>query len=139
MHVSLTVVPLHLIFTDYDKGTDTCNRTPRSHVIKLPQYCTVQSTGQKVLDVGKCSDGPCSPSLSFNHSCGGDEDCCCGPKGGDYLEAVTIGCAERPPLVNRLMEFYRIRECGCSPCLKRKTVIEGQWYFVMIKSSFLAV
>lgn len=108
---------------------DTCNRTPRSHLIQLPDACMVKSTGENVLDVGQCSDEPCSQRSSFNQSCGGKDDCCCGPKPIEYQEKVMISCYVMFGDYRYswdAVELYRVKECGCGSCLKQNTVIEGQ-------------
>ena len=101
---------------------DTCNRTPRSHIIKLPPGCKVTSTGEDTLDVGQCSDEPCSQSSSFSKTCGRKEDCCCGPVDEEDQERVVINCGRS----FNDMVFHRVSECGCSTCAKKETVLKGE-------------
>ncbi|XP_078344733.1 cartilage intermediate layer protein 1-like [Oculina patagonica] len=101
---------------------DTCNRTPRSHVIKLPPGCKVASTGEDTLDIGQCSDEPCSQTSSLSHSCGAKEDCCCGPVSEDHQERIVVNCG----VSYNDMVFYRLKGCGCGTCAKRETVIKGE-------------
>ena len=93
-------------------------------MIQLPLGCTDKSTGKNTLDVGRCSEEPCSQSTSFSQSCGRKEDCCCGPRGEDYREAVEIDCGGSSGH-NMGGVFYRIKECGCSTCVKQETVLQG--------------
>ncbi|KAL9958321.1 hypothetical protein ACROYT_G035323 [Oculina patagonica] len=101
---------------------DTCNRTPRSHVIKLPPGCKVASTGEDTLDIGQCSEEPCSQSPSLSDSCGAKEDCCCGPVSEDHQERIVVNCG----VSYNDMVFYRLKGCGCGTCAKRETVIKGE-------------
>lgn len=101
---------------------DTCNRTPSSHIIQLPLGCTVRGTDEETLDVGQCSDEPCSQKSSFSQTCGVKEDCCCSPRGEEYQERVVISCIDD---VMNEMVLFRIKECGCSTCTKRETVFKG--------------
>ena len=102
-------------------------------MIQLPEGCVVKSTGENVLDVGQCSDEPCSKRSSFNQSCGGEEDCCCGPKPIEYQEKVMITCGVTLQYYSwDAAELYRVKECGCGSCLKQKTVIEGYRFLVIL-------
>ena len=121
-----------LVMSCYKKRTlDICSPTPKSHIIQLLPTCRVQKTGQNFLDVGKCSDGPCPQSSSFNQSCGrGKEYCCCGPKGDEYLEGVLIECSTSyDPQPVSLMEVYRVKECACFVCTETEGVIKGESSF----------
>ena len=99
----------------------------------------MKSTGQNFLDVGKC-EGLCAQRSSFNQSCGGKGECCCGPKGEEYLERVLIDCS--PSNYTKpwsLMEVYRVKECGCSACIEQETVITGgiiSFYFYSDRFKF---
>ena len=90
--------------------------------------------------MGKC-DGLCTQRSSFNQSCGGKEECCCGPKGDEYLERVLIDCSTpNHPQPWSLMEVYRVKECGCSACVEQESVITGGIFFlVAIDSSFKSI
>ena len=101
-----------------------CNRTPSSHIIKLPPGCREGITGKDTLDIGQCSDEPCSQSSSLSQTCTGNEDCCCGPRGKDYQEKLLITCGYGDSATE--MTFYRVKECGCSSYVKRETVIKGE-------------
>ncbi|XP_020605848.1 cartilage intermediate layer protein 1-like isoform X2 [Orbicella faveolata] len=101
---------------------DTCNRTPSSHIIKLPPGCREGYSGKNTLDIGQCSDEPCSQISSLSQTCAVNEDCCCRPRGKDYQERVLITCGGS----FSEMIFYRVKECGCSSCVKREAVIKGE-------------
>ncbi|KAL9953643.1 hypothetical protein ACROYT_G041093 [Oculina patagonica] len=101
---------------------DTCNRTPRSHIIKLPPGCKVKGTGKDTVDIGQCSNEPCSQSSSFSDTCGAREDCCCSPMGDEHQEKIVVSCGGGYQDV----VFNRVSECGCSTCDKRETVIKGE-------------
>ncbi|KAJ7374297.1 hypothetical protein OS493_007382 [Desmophyllum pertusum] len=100
---------------------DTCNRTPSSDIIQLPPGCKVKDTGENTLDVGQCSGEPCSQRSKFSQTCGSKEDCCCGPRADDYQE-IDVICG----VWNFIkMVFYIVKECRCSTCLKRETLLKG--------------
>lgn len=125
----------HCCFYAAEDTFDTCSPTPRSHIIQLPKQCTVQSTGENFLDIGKCSDGPCLGSSSFNQSCPGNkEDCCCGPKGDEYQERVVISCRYE----SDTFELSRVTECGCSTCSRQKSFMKGNSRFNQFKNPYLA-
>ena len=107
---------------------DTCSRTPSSHIIKLPEGCTERRTGKNALDVGQCSGEPCSQSSSLSQTCTGKEDCCCGPRGKEYQDRVFITCGGS----HSEMIFYRIKECTCSVCVNRETVIKGERLLISV-------
>lgn len=107
---------------------DTCNRTPRSHVIKLPPGCREGISDKNTVDIGQCSDEPCSQNSSLSQTCTAKEDCCCGPRGKEYQERVYIFCGDS----YSDMVFYRIKECGCSACVKRETVIKGERLLITV-------
>ena len=95
----------------------------------------VKSTEENVLDVGQCSDEPCSQRSSFNQSCGGKDDCCCGPKPIEYQEKVMISCYVMFGDYRYswdAVELYRVKECGCGSCLKQNTVIEGYCFIYLL-------
>ena len=105
-----------------------CNRTPSSHIIKLPPGCNEGFTGKNNLDIGQCSNEPCSQNSSLSQTCAGNEDCRCGPRGKDYQERVLITCDGQ----NSEMMFYRVKECGCSSYVKRETVIKGEQLVIIV-------
>ena len=106
---------------------DTCNRTPSSHIIQLPRGCTVLGTNEETLDVGQCSHEPCSQRSTFSRlTCGVKEDCCCSPRGLRYQERVVIDCYDD---ARAGMIVYRVKECGCSTCIKRETILTGELLF----------
>lgn len=107
---------------------DTCNRTPSSHIIKLPPGCTESNSDKNTLDIGQCSDESCSQNSSISQTCTAKEDCCCGPRGKEYQERVYIFCGQS----YSDMVFYRIKECGCSACVKRETVIKGERLLITV-------
>ncbi len=74
------------------------------------------------MDIGQCSDEPCSQSSSFSDTCGAREDCCCSPMGDEHQEKIVVSCGGGYQDV----VFNRVSECGCSTCDKRETVIKGE-------------
>ena len=114
---------LVFLFFHVDEILDTCNRTPSRHIIQLPPGCKVKDTGENTLDIGQCSDDPCSRSSSFNQTCGGKEDCCCGPrKGAEYQERILLSCVDGSSEI----AFHRVKECRCTTCVLKTTILKGK-------------
>ena len=90
----------------------------------------MRGTSEETLDVGQCSHEPCSQRSSFSgQTCGVKEDCCCSPRSDRRSEKVVISCFDD---AMSEMVFLRVKECGCSSCVKRETVIKGEQLVITV-------
>ena len=104
-------------FTEYTD--DSCNSTPSFYSIKLPSDCINPSTGNDILNVGRCNNEHCVSRKSPTGTSGDcqDEECCCGPLD---TESVQVTCQDFVHI-----NMTRVTRCGCGPCERRETVLKG--------------
>ncbi|KAL9962539.1 hypothetical protein ACROYT_G031647 [Oculina patagonica] len=96
----------------------SCNPTPISRNVTLPEGCALYGTTNDIVDVGRCVPAPClrSDSALSNTACQDKRFCCV----VEEVEEVTITCGG-----SATFNISKVTRCGCQACEIPKSYISG--------------
>ena len=106
-----------------ESADDFCSQTPQSHVIELPDGCSV--SGESLFDIGECSPDSCHGATVADGTCADLDDnaYCCGPIA---YSPVIIPCEDGDEEFTLTVNL--VKECGCGLCPSPQLAVAGMCY-----------
>ena len=100
---------------------DSCNPTPLTKVVSLPEGCTEDSSGSNSVNVGTCSNEACvKRNQRHAGSCGGHDSTrqCCSPAS---MSDSRVSCKS-----GIKFNIQKVSKCACADCAVSKIVVRGK-------------